>query len=1165
MSLAGLLSLIEDVPSYRKLIQELQVERGEKKAVVLDAAKPYLLACIYHDLGIPMLVITARPERARHLCEEIPVWLGSDASVKHFPEPDALPYERLLPDSFTVQQRLRVLSSLSERGETPLVIASAYAVVWKTVPAASFASSCHILRKGMRIDLEGILTKWMELGYEMENTAELPGTMSRRGGIIDIYPPNSELPARIELSGDKVESIRLFDPVGQRSLEVAPQVAIIPAREMIAPVAELGDVMRRLDLSSLNTEESGLIEEVIAKLGNGQRIDGLDFYASLVNYGALPDYLPANTLVVLDQPALIKAAWADLENQAAELRRAQIERGQLPGNFPVPYLGWSELSNRLDKFNQRLTLEPWGDEQQCHVMSFGPAPSYSDSLPVFLGEAWRMLKDKRRVVIVSQQARRLSELLEEQDILAVPVTDIGRLPPLGSLTLVQGALAEGWSVDGTSGDILFTDVEIFGFVKERRAVTKRPVRREEFLSEISFGDYVVHIDHGIAKFSGLTMLSLDNGEREYLVLEYAAGDRLYVPSEQIDRVSRYIGHGGLSPSLSRLGTQEWNRAKQRVKEATSDLAKGLLDLYTTREVLSGFAFSADTPWQQELEAAFPYVETPDQLKAVQDVKRDMISSRPMDRLVCGDVGYGKTEVALRAAFKAVMDGMQVAVLVPTTVLAQQHFTTFGERLGAFPVKIELLSRFRSPKEQHEVLQGLANGSVDICIGTHRLLQKDVLFKNLGLVIIDEEQRFGVAHKERFKQLKREVDVLTLSATPIPRTLHMSLIGVRDMSTMETPPEERLPIKSYVTFNDERLVREAILRELERNGQVFYVHNRVQRIGWVARKLEGLVPEARIAIAHGQMPEEMLESVMLDFTRGRIDVLVCTTIIESGLDLPNVNTLIIDDADKLGLTQLYQLRGRVGRGPNRAYAYFLYGKGGELTDAAHKRLRTIFEATELGAGFRIAMKDLEIRGAGNLLGPEQSGYMSAVGFELYCRLLSEAVSELKAGVYQKMAPAPAAPTVTVDLPLSAYIPDEYIPDLSTRLALYLRLAKVGSLEEVGELGVELRDRFGTLPQQVDDLLYMVKIKLLGIMAGIQDIYSEQGQIVIKLGPGITIDKPSMQGYFGDRLKIGTNQVRLDIRRTGGEWKGVLEKVLLRITQFKVSLHSHSDSEFEGSVN
>ncbi|HEY49022.1 MAG TPA: transcription-repair coupling factor [Dehalococcoidia bacterium] len=1141
MNLSGLLALVEDMPSYRKLIRGLQEVKGENRAVVLDSAKPYLLACLYRYLGFPMLVITDRSERARQLYDEIPIWLGNGAQVRLFPEHDSLPYERLSSDSYTVQQRLKLLADLSEGDGNLFIITSAHAIIRKIVSAATFASSCHILRKGMQIDLEQTLSRWTKLGYEMESTVDIPGTMSRRGGILDIYPPNSEFPVRIELFGDAVDSLRFFDPASQRSIELVNQVTVIPAKEVVVSNTELDDVFPQLDLSTMKPEARGRVGEDMARLASAQWFDGLDFYASLFNDGVFLDHLSQHTLIVLDQPDSIEAAVDDLAAQATELCGMQVERGELPYNFPVPYFTWSEIAGKLERFERRLALEPWERESQHHVVGFGTVTGYGGRVDIFLKDNRKILKDKRRVIIVSQQAARLSELLEEQDIIAAPVTDIVSMPPPGSITLVQGSLAAGWTAD--SEDTVFSDMEIFGFAKTRRMVPKHPVRRDTFFSELSQGDYVVHIDHGIARFSGLTRLSLDNGEREYLVLDYAAGDRLYVPSEQVDRVGRYIGPGGYTPSLSRLGTQEWSRAKQRVREAAGNLARELLAIYSAREVLDGFAFSPDSPWQQELEASFPYVETLDQMKAVQEVKKDMESKRPMDRLVCGDVGYGKTEVAIRAAFKAVMDGMQVAVLVPTTVLAQQHLTTFSERLGAFPVRIELLSRFRSQREQQEVLQGLANGSVDICIGTHRLVQKDVSFKNLGLIITDEEQRFGVAHKERLKQLRREVDVLTLSATPIPRTLHMSLVGIRDMSTMETPPEERFPIKTYVSFYDERLVREAVLRELERNGQVFYVHNRVQRIGWVARKLEELIPEARIGVAHGQMPEEALESVMLDFTRGRLDLLLCSTIIESGLDLPNVNTLIVDDADRMGLTQLYQLRGRVGRGANRAYAYFFYKKGKQLTDAAQKRLRTIFEATELGAGFRIAMRDLEIRGAGNLLGHEQSGHMGAVGFELYCRLLADAVDELKAGGKQEAIPEPF-PT-TVDLPLPVYIPEDYVSDLSTRLALYMRLAGVGSLEQVDEMTREFEDRFGSLPSQLEDLLYIVRIKIMGCRVGVQDIHLEKGQVVVKLGPGTEIDKDYLQDLFGDKLRIGPTQLRLDVRRVGKGWRKVLEQLLERI--------------------
>ena len=1160
MDLSGLLPLIEETPAYRKLVQELRGKVAATKVVVLDSAQPCLIACLRRDLRLPLLVMTARQERARQLCDEVPSWAGGGA-VSLFPEPDTLPYERIASDPYTVQQRLRVLASLSGGGETRVVVASAYAVASKTVSAPAFASSCHAVKSGSKVDLERLLATWAELGYVMESAAQVPGTMSRRGGILDIYPPNSDLPVRIELSGDEAETIRLFDAVTQRSVKLVPEFAVVPAREMVTTPGAIADRLRGLDSSGLSEEAAEKLFQDIARLSSGQWPESIDFYAPLVNEGALTDYFPPGTVVILDRPEAIEGALTEIDAQAVELSTAQRGRGELPAGFPRPYFTWPELAGRIGGLGHRLDFEQWAGGSPAHVMEFGPAALYGGRMSAFVEEAREVTTSGSRLVIVTQQASRLCELLEEGDTACTALPAVVKPPSSGTLTVVQGSLGGGWRIGGPQELAVVSDVELFGVAKKRRTVARRFARREDLLADLTIGDYVVHIDHGIGRFSGLTKLSLNGGEREYLVLEYAAGDRLYVPSEQVDRVTRYIGPGGYSPSLSRLGTQEWNRAKQRVREAASELARSLLALYSAREVAYGFAFAPDTVWQQELEASFAYVETPDQLKAVQDVKQDMEKGRPMDRLVCGDVGYGKTEVAIRAAFKAVMDGMQVAVLVPTTVLADQHLTTFRERLSAFPITVDSLSRFRSPREQQAVLQGLASGGIDICIGTHRLLQKDVAFKNLGLVIVDEEQRFGVAHKEQLKQLRKEVDVLTLSATPIPRTLHMSMIGIRDMSTMETPPDERLPIKTYVGGYSDRIVREAILRELERGGQVFYVHNRVQTIGWVVRKLEDLVPEARFASAHGQMPEEVLESVMLDFAAGKIDVLVCTTIIESGLDLPNVNTLMVDHADRLGLTQLYQLRGRVGRGANRAYAYFLYERGKDLTDAAQKRLKTIFEATELGAGFRIAMKDLEIRGAGNLLGPEQSGQMGAVGFELYCQLLGEAVAELKSGGGAKAVQPP--PSTTVDLPLPAHIPEEYVPDLSTRLALYLRLAKVNSVAGVREIDGDLKDRFGSLPQQVTDLLYMVRLKLLGSAAGIHSISWENSQAVLKLGDGAKLDRSWAQRTFGDGLKIGATQLRLDSKRAGKDWKAALESLVEGIGGSKGRKESPSGSVSAGS--
>ncbi len=1143
--LSKLLNLIEPVPVYRRILEGL-VPRRDSTVVVLDAARPYLLAALYDDLWLPMLVVTAQPERGKKLHEQLLSWCHP-RPVNLFPEPDALPYERLTSDAATELGRVQVLTSLvggapGEYGAgSPLVVASAPAIMGKLPQHDDFVATCHTIKLGVNVEPFHLLGRWEAMGYQMEGVVEVPGAMSHRGGIVDVYPPASELPVRLEFFGDTVDSIRLFDPATQRSVGEVSSVAVGPATELLAPrlmdKQTLEETLRRLDLSACTAETKQQFQRDISQMLDRQQPRERQFYASLFNPGSLLDYLPPDALLVLDEPMSIEQAVVELDVEAESLRLEKLERGELPRNFPRSYFNWEELESKVGE-RHCLRLVGWGEGERLDFMA---APGYAGQLPSFLKKARQLLSQRKRLIIVSHQASRLSELLDEEGIIAAPVEIVEEAPAPSSLVLVQGSLPEGWVMGGDT--CLCTDAEIFGFVKQRRLIKRRPASRHKLAVDVNPDDYVVHVEHGIGKFRGVTTFSVAGSNKEYLVLHYAAGDTLYVPTDQIDRVSRYIGASDRPPVLSRLDTQEWNRTKQKAREAVELLAQELLALYADREVVPGFAFSRDTLWQQEMEASFPYVETLDQLEAQRQVKADMEKAKPMDRLVCGDVGYGKTEVAIRAAFKAVMDGKQVAVLVPTTVLAQQHFSTFSERLDAFPVKVEVLSRFRTPGEQQSVIKGLAEGTVDICIGTHRLLQKDVSFKNLGLLIIDEEQRFGVSHKEYLKKMRQEVDVLTLSATPIPRTLHMSLVGVRDMSTMETPPEERLPIKTYVAEYNDTLVREAVLRELERNGQVFFVHNRVQSIAMVAANLQALVPEAEVAVAHGQMPEEELEAVMSEFSRGRVDVLVCTTIIESGLDMPNVNTVIVNQADRFGLTQLYQLRGRVGRGANLAYAYFLYDGGKYLTSTAYKRLRTIFEATELGAGFSIAMKDLEIRGAGTLLGPRQSGHISAVGFNLYTRLLAEAVEARKAQIAgAKDFIKPRLPAPIIDLPLDAYIPDDYVADVDTRLELYRELTKVEAAEKLDDIAGEYEDRFGVVPPEVQNLLYTVRIKGLAARAVIESVSTEEGQIVIRRLQGQPFDKQKLEPVLKDGVTVGRTRIVLDYKRLGRGWRKLLENIL-----------------------
>jgi len=1194
LNLSGLLSLIEDIPSYRELLEGLKVRDTAQRSIpypvtlsLLSAARPYLIAALQRDLDTPMVVVTARPEQANQLHSQLRLWSARPESVLLFPEPNALPYPQIAWNVETVQQRIRVLATLlrAQRKSTipPVIVASARALMQKTIPVREFQAGVHTLQQGQPISLEKMLTRWVSLGYEPASLVEQPGTFSRRGGIVDVFPPHNDWPVRIELFGDEIESLRLFEPDTQCSQEKVPSFTLVPASEALPKRGPLAaQQAAQLDLSVCHESAAAEFEGNLEALREGQHFRGIEFYIPYLysQTGNLIDFLPLDGLLVIDDLTELEAAMADLEAGALELENNLLEAGELPGGFPIPYFTWDELQEALLDRHPLVLGYDGGEEQpllrQGSVQVsqlFVPGPRYGGRLKQVLDDWQRMLREGQRVVVVSRQAQRLAALWGEREVHAqtprVSETLLpceaggteGGVPPPRSLTIVQGTLAEGW-VLAPATCCLMTDAEIFGWSRPlpRRVRRPRAVTPEAFFADIAPDDYVVHLEHGIGIFRGLVELTLPpspplaGGEggvkREYLDVEYDGGDRLYVPIHQADRLSRYVGGRDHLPRLHHLGTADWARVKAQAKRAVEDIARDLLELYAAREVIPGHAFPPDHPWQAELEASFPYIETVDQLRAVEEIKADMEQAKPMDRLVCGDVGYGKTEVALRAAFKAVMDHRQVAVLVPTTVLAQQHYMTFQERLKPFPVEVEMLSRFRSQREQREILNRLQAGTTDIVIGTHRLIQKDVTFKDLGLLVIDEEQRFGVTHKETLKQMRKEVDVLTLTATPIPRTLYMSLTGVRDMSTIDTPPEERLPVKTHVGEYDETLIRRAILRELDRGGQVYFVHNRVQSIHIIARRLERIVPEATQAIAHGQMAEAQLEQVMLDFAAGKIDVLVCTSIIESGLDIPNVNTLIVNRANQFGLADLYQLRGRVGRGARRAYAYFLYDHPHRLTDTARQRLQIILEASELGAGFSIAMRDLEIRGAGDLLGTRQHGHIAAVGFDLYCRLLAQAVQGLKGERREEREEKRGSPlpsllsplsSVSIDLPLPAFIPNDYVPDSSLRLRLYRRMAGLTTMDEIENMERELTDRFGSLPEATANLLYQLRLKALALRAGVQGISTEKGQIVVRMTPLEDAARRQLQIRLIGRSRVGQRQVWLPLRG-GDRWRRELVEVL-----------------------
>ncbi|HET8629672.1 MAG TPA: transcription-repair coupling factor [Thermomicrobiales bacterium] len=1136
-------------------------------AGVPAAARPAVLATLARDLDRPLLVVTSRQDVAAHLYANLCSYLAVDDEVVLWPAPDALPYEQMPVEPADAGRRIAILDRLlrvasGEREGAFVLVAAVRGLAAQLMSPAALAAHREELRPGQEFSIGASLTRWLALGYEPVVTVEEPGQFSRRGGLIDVFSPGYEQPVRIELFGDEIDSLRPFDPFTQRSSGRLPALTILPACDL--PLWEREAARERL----LAADTTGLRPEVAAEwrrlldMLEGAEVppvqDILAPYFSAPPAG-LADYLGSAALAVVDEPDAVRLAADQLRAQAEELRAGFEAGGELPRGLLRPYHTGEEIARALAG-HARLDLGESAGETPLRWERFHEPAQYAGRLDKLAADLAAAGQAGRRTVIVTEQAGRLRDLLLERDL--YPLLADGLLPAeLPSLAIVHGDLRDGWVYAGDGSESLpplavLSDHDVFGTVR----LTRRPSRRtaaqhEAFARSLTPGQFVVHLEHGIARYAGMATMAVGEAapgggpapSREFLVLEYAGDDKLYVPIDQTDRVAPYTGPGGDDPQLNRLGSPEWARTKRRVQRAVADMADELLALYATREATPGHAFGPDTTWDRELTESFPYVETEDQLRAIEDVKADMERERPMDRLVAGDVGYGKTEVALRAAFKAVNDGTQVAVLVPTTVLALQHTRTFKERLATFPARVEMLSRLRPAGEREAVKRGLADGSVDIVVGTHALLSSDVRFHNLGLLIVDEEQRFGVAHKERIKKLRATVDVLTMSATPIPRTLHLSLAGIRDLSVIDTPPDERYPIRTFVTPYDDTLVREVLLRELDRGGQVFFVHNRVQTLPMVAARLRELVPEARIVLGHGQMDQGQLEKVMLAFLRREYDVLVCTTIIESGLDIPTVNTIVIDDAPHYGLTQLHQLRGRVGRASTRAYAYLFYHPGRPMTVEAQERLETIQQATELGAGFKIAMKDLELRGAGNILGAEQSGHIAAVGFDLYVQLLAAAVEERKTGV-----PVEEERPVLLDLPLTALLPDAYIADPATRVREYRRIAAVRTQPDLDDLLRELADRFGSPPDEVRALGYLASIKLRAVALGLEAVTYRDGTLLLRPVPTARLDQAALRRAFGGALTIGPTSLRLATTGLKVSWEDALDTLLGAIEAAKARL-------------
>ncbi|MDQ6857712.1 MAG: transcription-repair coupling factor [Chloroflexota bacterium] len=1127
--LAGLLARAEESPAFHALADRVSSGGTVAVADASAGARAYAWSALVATQARTVLVVAPSEDRARRWRAEIAGWLGEDRVVA-FPERESMPYEAGSPSAASVHQRLLALWRLRD-GEPIAVVTSLRAAMQWTIPAPALAERGRALRTGTTLPWQKTAAWLLSLGYEPVPEVSEPGTFSRRGGIIDVYPASATEPARIELFGDDIESIRSFDPVTQRSQATLEELVVLPAREISlehAPeVAERVAAAGWEGLSDDFAEYTALLEG----LRQGQYAPGVDAFAPLLGATAsLLSHLPPDrATVVFEDSVELALAWDSYEAMADE-RREELRGDGLPVTaFPAPYVPRTQLEREAGEHGA-VRVAPADNALR---LGWGGSPNYAGRLDQFLREVAAAGTGMR--VIATPQAARLAELLAEREVTATPQESMADPPAAGALVLLHVALAEGFSIPELDLRV-FTDAEVFGFRKPRHPERRRRrVAVGSFLQDLKPGDNVVHEDSGIARFEGFETRQVLGVEREYLILTFADGTR-WLPTDRIDKITRYVG--GQAPALSVMGGRDWLKTKGKAKRAAAEIAKELLRLYAAREATPGHAFGKDTPWQIEMENAFPFTETPDQLLAIEETKKDMERGRPMDRLIVGDVGYGKTEVALRAAFKAVMDGKQVAVLVPTTVLAQQHYETFSERLATFPVKIEMLSRFRLPAEQKETVARITMGDVDIVVGTHRVLQKDVSFRDLGLVVIDEEHRFGVRHKERLKSMRTEVDVLSMTATPIPRTLHMALSGVRDISVIETPPEDRQPIETHVVERSDDVIRDAIVRELDRGGQVYYVHNRVMGIEQETERLRQLVPQAKFIVGHGQMDERKLERVMVDFADQDHDVLVCTTIIESGLDIPNVNTIVIDRAGTLGLAQLYQLRGRVGRSADKAYAYLLYNKEASLTEQARMRLQAVFEASELGAGFKIAMHDLEIRGAGNILGAEQHGHVAAVGFELYAQLLEEAVNEQRG-----LRPlAPAASDVVVELSLSTAIPDQYIPARARKLEMYRRIAELRELDELIALREELQDRYGAPPEPMRNLLYGVEVKLRAMKAGATEVRVRGAELRIVMGRDLGDAQRRVLLSVFPKAQHGQRQVRASIVETRGDWRDALTRVL-----------------------
>ncbi|RBP40611.1 transcription-repair coupling factor [Garciella nitratireducens] len=1133
------LQILHKIPVYNQGKEALK--QGQSPIVLHEMGETSRAHVIYgmvEDIARNALVITYNEAQARKIYEDLKLFLGQ--RVLYFStEPIAYYFVEAYSKEVTIE-RLQVFKKLLKEDKI-VIVASVEAIMKKLEPKERFQNYWHTFQVGQTIEIQQLQKILMDCGYERVDEVESPGQYNIRGGIVDIYPMISNIPYRMEFFDDEIDSIRSFDVVTQRSIDKYCEIEISPAKELLFSKEIKMQVLKRFEKEAKkyikNQRDKGkedfahkvqtYVESKLELMRQRQSNDWEMFLSYRKDdFSTLMDYFPEDTILFIDQPQRVKERYDTFLLEGKENFKGLLEKGEvLPNQFDI-FFSYEDLTKKINDrklciFQNLLSRsDPFTPQLILSFPSRMMHP-FHGKLELLMEEVKQWKKRGYSIIILSgneERAKQLIQSFQDFEIIAHFHQDFYTEIKPKEVLLLPGHLSKGLEYPEIKVAII-SEEEIFSRRQKKLKRTKKnPKRKIESFVDLHIGDYVVHETYGIGIYRGLEKIEVDGVAKDYLNIQYANGDKLYVPTDQMDLIQPYIGAEGKTPKLNKLSGNEWKKAKNKVKKAIEDMTEELLNLYAQRQAIKGYAFSKDTPWQRQFEEKFPYEETPDQLQAIEEIKKDMESPIVMDRLLCGDVGYGKTEVALRAAFKAVMDGKQVAILVPTTILAQQHYNTMMERFSGFPVSIGILSRFQTKSQQQQTIKDLKNGMIDIVVGTHRIVQKDIQFKDLGLLIIDEEQRFGVKHKEKLKNWKKNVDVLTLSATPIPRTLHMSLVGIRDMSIIEHPPEERYPIQTYVMEYNELLIRDSILREMDRGGQVYYVYNRVEEIDRIAYHLKNLVPEAKIAVAHGQMSEHKLEKTMIDFMNGKYDVLVCTTIIETGMDVPNVNTIIVTNADKMGLSQLYQLRGRVGRSNRIAYAYITYEKDKILSEVAEKRLQAIKEFTEFGSGFKIAMRDLEIRGAGNLLGGEQHGHMAVIGYDLYCKLLEETVRKMK-GIPQE-----EKQETTIELQIDAFIPKWYISKESHRIEMYKKIVGIDNIEELYDLQEELEDRFGDIPVPVNNLLMISYVKSLAEQLHFSALVQKKNIVYLYIDKNDFIDMKIIAGLvkkYGKKIMINAS--------------------------------------------